>query len=132
LISCRGLSHCLTIQQQKNAQAIAQAAGQQGQDEDDKDVGKQRATRTNAATGHPTPQASVKPQVVGGSRKRVVERGVMDTPGTMDTSRGLSGSDRMLRSASKGAQATNPGFGAPSGYRVNKREDSNGGPQQWY
>ncbi|PUU72465.1 kinase-like domain-containing protein [Tuber borchii] len=125
---------------QKNAQAIAQAAGgQQGPGEDDegKDLNKRGTLRTNAATaGHPTPQTSSKPGAVGGSRRKVVERGV-DTPGTMDTTRGLSGSDRMLRSASKGAQATNPGFAPQAGgYRVNKREDqpsgSGGAQQQWY
>lgn len=88
----------LTLQQQKNAQAIAQAAGgQQGPGEDDegKDLNKRGTLRTNAATaGHPTPQTSSKPGAVGGSRRKVVERGV-DTPGTMDTTRGLSGSDRM-------------------------------------
>ncbi|CUS08017.1 unnamed protein product [Tuber aestivum] len=128
--------------QQKNAQAIAQAAGgQQGPGEDDdKDLNKRGTLRTNAATaGHPTPQTSSKPGAVGGSRRKVVERGGMagvDTPGTMDTTRGLSGSDRMLRSASKGAQAANgPGFAPQTGgYRVNKREDqpSGGGAQQWY
>jgi casein kinase I family protein HRR25 len=129
--------------QQKNAQAIAQAAGgQQGPGEDDeKDLNKRGTLRTNAATaGHPTPQTSNKPGAVGGSRRKVVERGAMagvDTPGTMDTTRGLSGSDRMLRSASKGAGAVpTPGFAPQAGgYRVNKREDQpsgSGGAQQWY
>lgn len=97
----------LTIQQQKNAQAIAQAAGggqqapQQEDNDDGKDITKQRTTRTNPATaGHPTPQTSVKPAgVVSGTRRKVVDRSgaIMgaETPGTMDTTRGLSGSDRM-------------------------------------
>ncbi|KAH8149111.1 uncharacterized protein LAJ45_06650 [Morchella importuna] len=131
--------------QQKNAQAIAQAAGggqqaPQQEEMDDKDLTKQRATRTNTATaGHPPAQASAKPAgVVSSTRRKVVDRtGAMgvDTPGTMDTTRGLSGSDRMLRSASKGAQVTtNNGFAAPGGYRVNKRDDQPGGSgaQQWY
>lgn len=96
----------LTIQQQKNAQAIAQAAGgqqapQQEDNDDGKDITKQRPTRTNpATTGHPTPQTSVKPVgVASGTRRKVVDRSgaIMgaETPGTMDTTRGLSGSDRM-------------------------------------
>ncbi|KAL7269888.1 serine/threonine protein kinase [Rhizina undulata] len=136
---------------QKNAQAMAQAAGGQqasGQQpeeaEDGKDLAKTRPTRTGAAaTGHVTPQITAKPGVVGGSRRKVVERGGgamagVDTPGTMETTRGLSGSDRMLRSASKGTAqaAANSGFaGAPAGgYRVSKRDDQAGAPggQQWY
>lgn len=96
---------CVGFQQQKNAQAIAQAAGggqqaPQQEEMDDKDLTKQRATRTNTATaGHPPAQASAKPAgVVSSTRRKVVDRtGAMgvDTPGTMDTTRGLSGSDRM-------------------------------------
>lgn len=60
---------------------------------------KQRAVRTNVATaGHPTPQNSNKPGGIGGTRRKGVERSAMagmDTPGTMETTRGLSGSDRM-------------------------------------
>lgn len=113
--------------QQKNAQAIAQAAGQQGEEED-KEL-KQQRTRT-AGPGHPQ-QSAAKPGVVGGTRRKVVERGGMG----VDNAQGMSGSDRMLRSASKGAQAP-AGFGAVAGggYRVNKRDDQAGGSsaQQWY
>lgn len=70
---------------QKNAQAIAQAAGNQGaQEEDDK------PRRSNQATGAPTPQhtsAAGKPAAVNNSRRKVMERGATgDTQG---------GSDRM-------------------------------------
>ncbi|KAF4627292.1 hypothetical protein G7Y89_g10863 [Cudoniella acicularis] len=113
---------------QKNAQAIAQAAGQQpAQDDDDKP-----RTRTNAATaGGPTPQhasSASKPGAISGSRRKVIERGAsgagVDTP---DTNRAVGGSDRMLRSASKGAANGN---GYTSGSYRPKREDQTG--QQWY
>ncbi|KAI1643603.1 putative casein kinase I [Daldinia loculata] len=87
---------------QKNAQAIAQAAGQ-GENEDDK------TRRTTAATaGQTAPSGAVKPNPIPSSRRKVIERGVpgVDTP---ETSRAVGGSDRMLRSASKGQ-------GAGSGY----------------
>jgi casein kinase I family protein HRR25 len=80
---------------QKNAQAIAQAAGNQpGQEEDDK-AG--RATRTNAATaGQPTPQhasSASKPGAIQSRSRKVIEpRGAVDTP---DTGRAVGGSDRM-------------------------------------
>jgi casein kinase I family protein HRR25 len=120
------------------AQATGGPQAQQEDGDDGKDLPKQRTTRTNAATaGHPTPQASVKPAgIVSSTRRKVVDRtdsmGV-GASGTMDTTRGLSGSDRMLRSASKGAQAGSS-FAAPAGYRVNKRDDQPGGSgaQQWY
>jgi casein kinase I homolog HRR25 len=73
---------------QKNAQAIAQAAGQQaGGDEDDK----ARASRTNAATAG---QAAAKPGAISSSRRKAIERGApgVDTP---DTNRAVGGSDRM-------------------------------------
>jgi len=139
---------------QKNAQAIAHAAGQQGQvqpqhpqqDEgDDKDLVKQgqRATRghnvanTGAATaGQVTQQSGLsgKPTgVVPGTRRKVAERPGMpvESSGAMDA---RMTSDRMLRSASKGAQQQQMfSSGAAGGYRVNKREDQ-GGPsgQPWY
>lgn len=72
---------------QKNAQAIAQAAGQQaGGDDDDK----ARARGTAAATaGQPA-----KPNAIPSSRRKVIERGApgVDTP---DTNRAVGGSDRM-------------------------------------
>ncbi|KAF8542213.1 kinase-like domain-containing protein [Trichophaea hybrida] len=118
--------------QQKNAQAIAQAAGQQGVEEDDKDPKQQQQQRTRTAgPGHPQ-QSAAKPGVVSNTRRKVVERGGMG----VDTSQGMSGSDRMLRSASKGAQAAQAGFGgvASGGYRANKRDDQAGGSSapQWY
>jgi casein kinase I family protein HRR25 len=138
---------------QKNAQAIAHAAGQPGQvpqqhqqpDEgDDKDLVKQsqRATRghnvvnTSAATaGQLTQQsgATGKPGVLPVTRRKVAERPGMpvESAGAMDA---RMTSDRMLRSASKGAQQQQMfSSGATGGYRVNKREDQ-GGPsgQPWY
>jgi casein kinase I family protein HRR25 len=84
---------------QKNAQAIAQAAGQQPAQDDDE---KQGRTRTAAATaGQPTPQhassASKQPGAISSSRRKVIERGAggaggVDTP---DTNRAVGGSDRM-------------------------------------
>ncbi|KAK1974781.1 casein kinase I hhp1 [Colletotrichum cereale] len=67
---------------QKNAQAIAQAAGAT-QEEDEK----ARASRTNAATaGQPTPQSGAnKPNALPSSRRKVIERGSgagVDTPDT--------------------------------------------------
>lgn len=111
--------------QQKNAQAIAQAA-QQGGEEEDKDL-KQARTR-GAPPAHPQ-QPAAKPAVMSGTRRKV-ERGGMP----VDSPQGIGGSDRMLRSASKGAQAQGGFGGVPGGgYRVNKRDDQAGGPgQQWY
>jgi casein kinase I family protein HRR25 len=74
---------------QKNAQAIAQAAGQ-GVEEDDK-----RAGRTNATTaGQTTQAAAAKPNAIPSSRRKVIERGApgVDTP---ETNRAVGGSDRM-------------------------------------
>lgn len=69
---------------QKNAQAIAQAAGNQPEAEEDK------PRRSNQATGVPTPQqpsAAGKPGAVSSSRRKVMERNATgDTQG---------GSDRM-------------------------------------
>lgn len=76
---------------QKNAQAIAQAAGNQpAQEEEDKP---RRQTGTNVATGAPTqPHASTagKPVALSNSRRKVVERG---NSGTDNPQQG--GSDRM-------------------------------------
>lgn len=111
---------------QKNAQAMAQAANQQVEDED-KEI-KQQRTRAPAPP-HPQ-QNAAKPNVVSGTRRKVVERGGMGVD-----AQGMSGSDRMLRSASK-AQPAQPVFGgAPGGggYRANKRDDQAGGSGgQWY
>lgn len=73
---------------QKNAQAIAQAAGQQPAGDEDE---KARASRTNAATAG---QPSTKPNAIPSSRRKVIERGApgVDTP---DTNRAVGGSDRM-------------------------------------
>lgn len=73
---------------QKNAQAIAQAAGQ-GENDDDK------ARRTTAATAGQTPQsAAVKPNAIPSTRRKVIDRGApgVDTP---ETNRAVGGSDRM-------------------------------------
>ncbi|KFY86095.1 hypothetical protein V498_07600 [Pseudogymnoascus sp. VKM F-4517 (FW-2822)] len=81
----------------KNAQAIAQAAGNTpGAEEDEK----QHRTRTTAATGgHPTPQqasTASKPGAISTTRRKVMERGASgaDTP---ETNRAVGGSDRILR-----------------------------------
>jgi len=87
---------------QKNAQAIAQAAGNQpaAQDEEEK-PGRRHATGTNAATaGHPTPQnasTASKPGAISTQRRKVIERGTSGTAGveTPDTNRAVGGSDRM-------------------------------------
>ena len=68
---------------QKNAQAIAQAAGQGGDEKDEA-----RAGRAPAAAA---PQAGVKPNAIPVSRRKVMAPGV-DTP---DTNRAVGGSDRM-------------------------------------
>jgi casein kinase I family protein HRR25 len=70
---------------QKNAQAIAQAAGQTGTDEEEK------ARRANAAG-----QASAKPNAIPSSRRKMLDRGAgaVDTP---DTGRAIGGSDRIGR-----------------------------------
>lgn len=87
---------------QKNAQAIAQAAGNQpaAQDEEEK-PGRRHATGTNAATaGHPTPQntsTASKPGAISTQRRKVIDRGASGTAGveTPDTNRAVGGSDRM-------------------------------------
>ncbi|KAK8064700.1 Casein kinase I [Apiospora phragmitis] len=91
---------------QKNAQAIAQAAGAPAGGDDEE---KARASRTNAATAG-QPSSAVKPGAIPGSRRKVLERGApgVDTP---ETNRAVGGSDRMLRSASKG-QGTGSGYGS--------------------
>ena len=76
---------------QKNAQAIAQAAGNQTQEEEDKQASRRHAA-TNAATGAPTPQhasTAGKPAAISNSRRKVIERGNSRT----DNPQG--GSDRM-------------------------------------
>ncbi|KAI5846017.1 kinase-like domain-containing protein [Tricharina praecox] len=126
--------------QQKNAQAIAQAAGQQGGaggagEDEDKEHKQQQRRAPIGPSGHP-PQQANKPGVVGGTRRKVGERGGMGA----DATQGMSGSDRMLRSASKGAQAGQAGFGGMAsganggGYRSGQKRDdppATGG-QQWY
>ncbi|KAL3954791.1 hypothetical protein ACCO45_010354 [Purpureocillium lilacinum] len=82
---------------QKNAQAIAQAAGAANPDEDDK----ARASRTNAATAGQS--GAAKPNAIPSSRRKMLERGSGAGVDTPDTNRAIGGSDRMLRSASKGA-----------------------------
>jgi len=79
---------------QKNAQAIAQAAGQQPNQEEDDKPGR---TRTNAATAA-TPQhasSASKPGAISGSRRKVIERGTSGGVDTPDTNRAVGGSDRM-------------------------------------
>ena len=71
---------------QKNAQAIAQAAGQ-GEDKDDN-------RRAPAAGQAAAPGGAAKPGAIPTTRRKVMERG---TPGvdTPETSRAVGGSDRM-------------------------------------
>lgn len=72
---------------QKNAQAIAQAAGQDNEDD--------KARRTTGAAAGQTPQpGAVKPNAIPSSRRKVIERGApgVDTP---ETNRAVGGSDRM-------------------------------------
>jgi casein kinase I homolog HRR25 len=84
---------------QKNAQAIAQAAGNQPANQDDQE--KPGRTRTNAATaGHPTPQnasTASKPGPISTQRRKVADRGNSGVAGvdTPDTNRAVGGSDRM-------------------------------------
>ncbi|KAM0645337.1 hypothetical protein ACHAQF_000811 [Verticillium nonalfalfae] len=76
---------------QKNAQAIAQAAG--NQEEDDK----ARATRATAGTaGQPNlPQgAGVKPNAISSSRRKMIEQDAGARAHTLDTSPAIGGSDR--------------------------------------
>lgn len=80
---------------QKNAQAIAQAAGQQpAQDEDDKAGARTRTAAAAATGGAPTPQQKAAAGAISGSRRKVMERGAtgVDTP---ETNRAVGGSDRM-------------------------------------
>ncbi|EPS42642.1 hypothetical protein H072_3379 [Dactylellina haptotyla CBS 200.50] len=117
---------------QKNAQQLAANQQMQAAGEDEE---KRPRMNTNAATmGQPTPGtgptmgSSSKPGAVSGTRRKVVERGNVDP--AMD--RGMTGSDRMLRSASKTAQPTSTGqtYGSASGqptYRVSKQDDVVGG-----
>ena len=81
---------------QKNAQAIAQAAGQQPAQDEEEKTGR---TRTNAATaGGPTPQhasSASKPGAISGSRRKVIERGATAGVDTPETNRAVGGSDRM-------------------------------------
>lgn len=116
---------------QKNAQAMAQAATQQCADDEEKDLKQQRPRAPPPA--HPQ-QNALKPNLGSSARRtKVVDRGGMGVE-----AQGMSGSDRLLRSASKGvqgAQSSQPVFGGPSGggYRVNKRDDQPGvSGQPWY
>ncbi|KAF9879633.1 casein kinase I hhp1 [Colletotrichum karsti] len=75
---------------QKNAQAIAQAAGANEEDE------KARASRTATTAGQPTPQSGAnKPNALPSSRRKVIERGSGAGVNTPDTNRAVGGSDRM-------------------------------------
>jgi len=104
---------------QKNAQVIAQqSSGQQGIEEDDK----QQRARVPGPPHVQLQQGTPKPGV-SGTRRKIIERG-----GLAEAPQGMSGSDRMLRSASKGAQAQ--GFGGvpnSGGYRVNSKRDDQAG-----
>lgn len=86
---------------QKNAQAIAQAAGnQQANQEEEEKPRRQAAGTTAAAAGLPTPQnasTAGKPGAIPNQRRKVVERGTIGAAGveTPDTNRAVGGSDRM-------------------------------------
>lgn len=85
---------------QKNAQAIAQAAGNNPdvQAEEEK-PSRRHVAGTNAATaGLPTPQnasTASKPGAISSQRRKVVERGATAGVETPDTNRAVGGSDRM-------------------------------------
>jgi casein kinase I homolog HRR25 len=84
---------------QKNAQAIAQAAGNQGnaQEEEDK-PGRRGGTNAATAGGNPTPQhasTASKPGAISNQRRKVIERGASGTIDTPETNRAVGGSDRM-------------------------------------
>ncbi|KAG5927480.1 casein kinase I [Claviceps africana] len=77
---------------QKNAQAIAHAAGQVNVDEEEK----ARASRTNAAAAAGQSGAA-KANAIPTSRRKMLERGAGAGVDTPDTSRAIGGSDRLGR-----------------------------------
>ena len=87
---------------QKNAQAIAQAAGNQpaNQEEEEKPA-RRHGTGTNTpTTGLPPPQntsTASKPGAITSQRRKIAERGAAGVTGvdTPDTNRAVGGSDRM-------------------------------------
>ncbi|KAJ5661261.1 uncharacterized protein N7484_000633 [Penicillium longicatenatum] len=102
---------------QKNAAMIVDATK--------KDKDEEAARRQGAAAAGPMAGgAAAKPSAISGQRRKVIDRGTLDN--TPDTNRAVGGSDRMLRSASKGAAI---GAYGPSGSR-SKRDDGTGA--QWY
>ncbi|KAJ5805480.1 hypothetical protein N7504_005445 [Penicillium tannophilum] len=102
---------------QKNAAMIVDATK--------KDKDEEAARRQGAAAAGPMAAgAAAKPSAISGQRRKVIDRGTLDN--TPDTNRAVGGSDRMLRSASKGAAL---GAYGPSGSR-SKRDDGTGA--QWY
>lgn len=78
---------------QKNAQAIAQAAGQQPAPEEEEKPGR---IRTNVAAAGGANAQGTKPGAISGSRRKIIERGAsgagVDSP---DANRAVGGSDRM-------------------------------------
>ena len=85
---------------QKNAQAIAQASGNQvaTQVEEEEKPGRRHATGTNAATAGLPPQntsTASKPGAISTQRRKVVDRGASGVNETPDTNRAVGGSDRM-------------------------------------
>ncbi len=84
---------------QKNAQAIAQAAGNQGANQEEEEK-PSRVRTTGATAGQPTPQNisnASKTNPISSQRRKVVERGGSGLAGveTPDTNRAIGGSDRM-------------------------------------
>jgi len=103
---------------QKNAQAMAQAQGNQpvAQEEEEKPA------RRHAAAG-----------AISSQRRKVAGVGGVGGVETPDTNRAVGGSDRMLRSASKGANGVGyTGSGNTGTYRLTKREDQSGPSAPWY
>ncbi|RDA82407.1 hypothetical protein CP532_6870 [Ophiocordyceps camponoti-leonardi (nom. inval.)] len=94
---------------QKNAQAIAQAAGQANNPEDDD---KARASRANQPGAAVAGGAAKPANAIPNSRRKFLERGSGMAADTPDTNRAIGGSDRMLRSASKVANDASDGFRA--------------------
>ncbi|KAF3393482.1 Casein kinase I [Talaromyces pinophilus] len=104
---------------QKNAAMIVDA----NNPKKDKETEEQQRRAAQGAPPLANQVPSAKPGAISSQRRKVIERGTVDTP---DTNRAVGGSDRMLRSASKGAAA---GAYGSAGHR-SKRDDGTGA--QWY
>jgi len=114
---------------QKNAAMIVDAVSpkKDKEAEDQQQQQRRHAGAINAPAAMATQtQAAAKPNAISNQRRKVMERGASGTIDTPETNRAVGGSDRMLRSASKGVAA---GTYGPAGHR-SKRDDGTGA--QWY